>query len=467
MSSELESIVDKVLNYISKKNVDYSDLRMEKTVYSSIIYTNGRIERIQHGATKGIGVRLLANGAFSFVTINQLDLNKIYNAIDDGVSAAKLLGERRKEKIRLMDVKSVRDEVKYRVLDNPVNIDLNEKKKVVEKLYKIASNIDKRIVNITIFLMDSVREKILANTDGTLIKFYIPRVRIGLNAVAMFKGKMGSYMRYEGFVSGYESIYKMDFDEYSRKIISKALKMLEAEPAPSGRFTVITDPDLTGVFSHEAVGHACEGDLVVSGESILAGKLGKRVGSELVNIYDDSTYPNGWGSLKYDDEGVLTQKRLLIEKGILRKYITNRETAVKLDMEPNGGARAQDYSHPPIVRMSNTYMAPGDWSFEEMIEDIKYGVYLLGSRGGQVDTAKGTFQFNAQEAFLIENGEITKPLLDVSLSGLTLETLMNIDALSKEFTLRTGTCGKGGQGVPAGTGGPHARIRNAIVGGRR
>jgi len=206
---------------------------------------------------------------------------------------------------------------------------------------------------------------------------------------------------------------------------------------------------------------------VVSGESILAGKLGKRVGSELVNIYDDSTYPNGWGSLKYDDEGVLTQKRLLIEKGILRKYITNRETAVKLDMEPNGGARAQDYSHPPIVRMSNTYMAPGDWSFEEMIEDIKYGVYLLGSRGGQVDTAKGTFQFNAQEAFLIENGEITKPLLDVSLSGLTLETLMNIDALSKEFTLRTGTCGKGGQGVPAGTGGPHARIRNAIVGGRR
>ncbi|HDJ89538.1 MAG TPA: TldD/PmbA family protein, partial [Thermoprotei archaeon] len=429
--------------------------------------TNGRIERIQHGISGGIGVRLLANGAFSFITINQFDLNKIYRAIDDGISTARLLGSRRREKIGLAEVKPIKDEVKYKALENPAYIDIEEKKRIVEKLYKIASQIDERIVNITIFLLDSVREKVLANTDGTFIKFYIPRVRIGLNAVAMFKGKMGSYMRFEGYVSGYESIYGMNFEKYSKTIISKALKMLEAEPAPSGRFTVITDPDLTGVFSHEAVGHACEGDLVVSGESILAGKLNKRVGSELVNIYDDSTYPDGWGSLKYDDEGVPTQKRLLIEKGILKKYITNRETAVKLGLEPNGGARAQDYSHPPIVRMSNTYMAPGDWSFEEIIEDIKYGVYLLGSRGGQVDTAKGTFQFNAQEAFLIENGEITKPLLDVSLSGLTLETLMNIDALSKDFTLRTGTCGKGGQGVPAGTGGPHARIKNAVVGGRR
>ncbi|HDD63731.1 MAG TPA: TldD/PmbA family protein [Thermoprotei archaeon] len=271
----------------------------------------------------------------------------------------------------------------------------------------------------------------------------------------------------ESFVSGYEAYRKFDLEGWAKRISEKAVKMLKAEPAPSGRFTVIADPDLTGVFTHEAVGHACEGDGIVAKESILTNMLGERIGSELVTIYDDSTYPNGWGSLKYDDEGVPTEKRLLIDEGILVGYINDRYTAFKLGMKPNGGARAQDYMHPPIVRMSNTYMAPGDWSFEEMVSEIKYGVYLLGSRGGQVDTAKGTFQFNAKEAYLIENGEITKPLLDVSLSGLTLETLKNIDAVGKDFKLRSGTCGKGGQGVPAGTGGPHVRIVNAVVGGRR
>jgi TldD protein len=226
------------------------------------------------------------------------------------------------------------------------------------------------------------------------------------------------------------------------------------------------DPKLAGVFAHEAVGHACEGDTVADGQSILQGKIGEKIGSEHVTIYDDSTYPDGWGSTKYDMEGVPAKKRLLIDRGVLKNFILNREAAGELNMTPNGGARAQSFAFRPIVRMSNTYITQGDYTFNELLEDVKNGIYVKGTRGGQVDPAKGTFQFSAEEAFQIEQGKITTPLLDVSLSGLTLEILNNIDAVAKDFGMNVGYCGKEDQMVPAGDGSPHVRVRSAVVGGR-
>jgi TldD protein len=283
--------------------------------------------------------------------------------------------------------------------------------------------------------------------------------------VAKQADKLTSARERMGKIGGYELFQEENGRETMKKAALRAVGLLKAKPAPSGRFTVIVDPRLAGVFAHEAVGHCCEADLIIAGESILAGKIGKVVGSELVSIYDDSTLAGGWGSQRYDDEGVLTKKRLLIENGVLTGYITNKEASAKLNMEPNGGARAESYAYPPIVRMSDTYIARGSQTFEELLEDIDHGVYLKASRGGQVDTAKGTFQFNAEEASLIEKGELTTPLLDVSLSGVTLETLHNIDAVAKDFEISIGFCGKG-QTVPAGDASPHIRIKNALVGGR-
>ena len=228
---------------------------------------------------------------------------------------------------------------------------------------------------------------------------------------------------------------------------------------------LVADPSLAGVFAHEALGHAVEADQVVSHESILEDKIGTVIGSKIVNIVDDSTIPGGFGSFPIDDEGVMGSRKVIIENGVLRAFILNRETAYKLDMEPNGGARAESYQVRPLVRMSNTMIEPGDHTFEELIEDIDHGIYAKGTRGGEVDTAKGTFQFNAQEAFLIENGEISVPLKDVSLSGSTLEILKKIDALtSKREFGEPGFCGKG-QFIPVGDGGPYTRISSVTVGG--
>jgi len=463
----LRNLLEKIVEEALALGAEYADARYEKIYSTSITISNERVEKVSTGIDEGVGVRVLAKGAFSFFSSNVLDLNLILKQLEDAVKSAKMLGESRKEKIELAETKTFKDNVEVKALKPPHEVDLSEKISFIMDLNRLSRQVDSRIVNATSILSDAYDYKLLVTSEGTEIEYVIPRIRFGLNVVAFEASKQSWYGKYEASPKGYEFVNEVDVESFAKTIVSKAINLLKAEPAPAGRFTVVIDSELTGVFIHEAFGHACEGDTVVAGESILKDKLGEKVGSELVTVYDDSTLPDAWGSLKYDDEGVLTRKRTLVEKGVLVSFITNRESAVKLGLEPNGGARAQSYNFPPIVRMSNTYVAPGDWSFEEMIEDIKYGVYLLGSRGGQVDTSKGTFQFNAKEAYLIEKGEITKPLLDVSLSGHTLEVLMNVEAVGEDFKLRPGFCGKGGQMVPASTGGPHIKVRNAIVGGRR
>lgn len=269
-------------------------------------------------------------------------------------------------------------------------------------------------------------------------------------------------------MGGFEKFLEKDLDSTAKETANKASALLKAKQATGGRFTVVADPEHIGVFVHEALGHAAEADFVISGESVLTGKLGQKVGSEVATVYDDPSVPDGFGSFKYDSEGTLAKKRTIIEKGVLREYILNREAAAKLNLAPNGGARAQGYHFRPIPRMSNTYIAPGDYSFDELIEDIRNGIYVKGTRGGQVNIAIGSFQFLAQEAFLIEKGRVTKPLLDVSLSGLTLETLQNIDAVGKDFSVAgIGFCGKNEQSnLPVGNGGSSTRIRNVVVGGQ-
>ena len=205
---------------------------------------------------------------------------------------------------------------------------------------------------------------------------------------------------------------------------------------------------------------------MATGNSCFEGLMGEKIGSVLVTIKDDATIPGLFGGFVYDDEGVKTRTKVLIENGVLNDLILSRETAARLGMEPNGGARAESYHYRPIVRMSNTYIDRGDATLKDMLEGIKLGVYAKDSRGGQVNTSQGFFQFNAQEAYLIENGEITKPLRDVSLSGKTLDILKLIDMVGNDLTLgHPGICGKG-QSAPVGDGGPHIRISKCVVGGR-
>ena len=229
-----------------------------------------------------------------------------------------------------------------------------------------------------------------------------------------------------------------------------------------GSFPVILDQELAGVFVHEAVGHATEADIILEGGSCLEGKLGQQIGSTIVTVKDDpSLMQNGY--YPFDDEGSVSQETVLVKEGILNSYLYSRETAGRMGGVPRN-ARAQGIDR-PVVRMSNTYIANGDRKVEEIFEELGDGVYLMGSRGGQVNTAEGVFQFNAKRGYLVEKGEKTKLLRDVSLTGKILEIMKDIRAVGNDLKFNSGRCGKAGQLVPVSDGSPHLLIEKATVGG--
>ena len=338
-----------------------------------------------------------------------------------------------------------------------------EEKTNIMKEANDSANIDK-VNSTTVSYSDSEVKELFMNNEGSEIQVKTSRVRMALNASATDGNLIQFGHGSLGGVKGFELIANRDIEEFGRKIGEKAVRLLDAKPAPSGKFPVIADQELTGVLVHEALGHAVEGDLILQNDSILKDKLGETIASDIVNIFDDASLKEGFGYYPYDVEGVKTKPNQLIKDGKLVSLLNSRSTASKLNMKSSGNARSL-IADQPIVRMSNTYMQPGDNSFEELFEDIDNGIYLKGSRGGQVDTGKGVFQFNAAEGYLIEHGEITTPLRDVSLSGNILETLKNVDAIGNDLKLGPGFCGKDGQIAPVSDGGPHTRILNALVGG--
>jgi len=463
---EISGVAEAALRTAEKRGLDEANIRVETNIFASIDFVNGRVVSAVTGVERGIGVRTFYKGAFGFSYANSLSRDSILEVVEGSARVAKYVSTKSKEEVQLAPHEPHKDRIIEEAARDPSEVSFEEKIDLASRVHDAARKYDERISSVRVLLSDSSRSHVTATTSGAFIEYYRPLVTIVLMVVATEFGRRGSYVKRIGFVGGYEKLTDEEIENLVKLCCEKAIVQLKAKPAPSGKFTAVLDSELTGVFVHEAVGHACEADSVVAGRSVLANKLGQSIASELVTIVDDSTISGRWGALKYDDEGVKTTKRVLIDKGVLRTYINNLETSWKLNVEPNGGARAESYAHPPIVRMSVTYMQPGDSTFEELIEDIKRGVYLRGSRGGQVDPAKGTFQFNAKEAYLIENGEITVPLLDVSMSGLTLETLKNVVAVGKDFELGVGFCGKMGQRVPVCDGGPPLKVKELVIGGR-
>lgn len=243
----------------------------------------------------------------------------------------------------------------------------------------------------------------------------------------------------------------------------KCLGALSASPPPHGTFTAVLDNEMAGVFAHEAVGHACEGDAILEGTSILAGKKGMQLGSELVDIWDNPGLEGEFGSYLFDDEGMPGKAAHLIKEGKLNCFMHSSESAESLGDEPNGHARAEDFSVPPIVRMSNTYISPKDHSIEELME-VGDGIYVKGMNGGSVDTITGQYMFRAEEAFLISKGAIGERVRDLSITGTIIGTLREVDAVGNDLRLKPGFCGKNGQTMNVSDGGPHIRIKSIKVG---
>ncbi len=448
---------ERILDELSENGADYCEIRKEKWNKTGLSLKDGKVEKLNVGSEKGAFIRVLYKNGWGCVGTSNLD--ELREAADRALSLAKDTDAHKEEETGIAGVEINKGSSDIEMKEDFMDIDTGEK---IELMKDLEDKLDKDFVSTSeVRYSDSLVDKEIINSEGTHITLKVPRVI----AYLIVNGKSDTIQRAlesVGGTGGYEIIDGI-YDKVDI-VLDRLENLLEADTPPSGSMPLIMDPDLNGVFIHEAFGHAAEGDLVSSGNSCLEGKIGDKVAKESITIKDDPTY-DAYGRTLYDDEGTKSRNRVLVKEGTLNDFILDRESAWKLDMEPNGGAKAEDFRAKPIVRMTNTIMEPGDMSFEELLEQVDRGVYAKASSGGQVNTGQGTFQFNAQEAHLIEDGEIVKPLRDVSFNGFTLETLQNITGITDEMKMGAGHCGKG-QTAPVSHGGPHALVSEVTVGGQ-
>ena len=460
----MDDLAKMMLELAQRHGAAYADVRFESTIGSGLDFRDRELKEAITSSDDGVGIRALFKGAWGFSSTNDLTTDRLKDAVSKAVKIAKLCARSVKEPEGLARADIVRAEVTWGPRKDPMSMALEDKLQVLKEVDRSARSV-KGINAVTVGYYDTKVRSGFFNTEGTYIISNTVITSLQANIVAKGHGRISSMRLRVGGTKGLEVLDEQDPVAGARDMAIRVVKMLSAKKPPSGRLPLVADPDLTGVLVHEALGHACEADAIIGGDSILEGQMGNKIASDMVCVYDDPSRRGDFGSYPYDDEGVRSRRKVLVKKGVLNELMQSRTTAYRLDMRPNGSARAESYSTRPLVRMSNTFMGGGAHKFEELLEGIKLGVYAKGSRGGQVDTAKGTFQFNAMEAFLIEKGKITVPLRDLSLSGDTLRILSDVEALGDDEAIGDpGYCGKG-QWVPVGDGGPHMRVKQVVVGG--
>ncbi len=425
---------------------EYAELRIEKGEDTRISIKDGELKSMS-GSVFGISARVLINGSWGFASSSS------------DVAPAKLLKEAAalaklsKGNSSVLGYKAV----KYTVSKNGGQLSLEEKLASLKDAYKHAKG--KHIANRNINYMGAVTHKEFYNSEGSEI--FESQVHEYASCLCISRDGTLIQQGHET-TSSTSGFGKLRLVECCEHAADSAERMLKSSKPPAGRFTVILDNEMTGVFSHEALGHATEADSILERESILREKLGKQIGSNLVNIIDDPAAED-FGHYTYDDEGMKAEPVSLIRNGVLTGYLNSRETAAALKLEPNGHARGTAYSNFPIVRMANTYFQPGKSKVQELF-DLPYAIYVKGMQGGSVDIFSGSFMFKAEEAYEVKNGSKERLLRDVTLSGNILETLNGVELVADDFGTSPGFCGQLGQSIPVSDGGPHIRVKNMMVG---
>jgi TldD protein len=454
---DIQSAAQQLAETLKKAKADYIEARLEESQRSHLTYRGRELESVGQSAAIGGNIRALVKGGWGFTSFN--DFNDLPQRIELAVKQATLVG---KETSQLAPVEAIVDTVSNKE-DRPLDIPLAEKKKLLDEYNQIIWATPKLQTSV-IGYADSHKKTIFLSSLGSRIEQSRTDVALRLSAVAAADGDVQQ--------SGLSLGSRGDFDAISHlhqeveEMAGHAVELLAAPRVKGDQYTVVLDPVLAGVFVHEAFGHLSESDFVYENERLREIMvLGKRFGSRELNIVDSAAVPGLRGSYKYDDEGVPATKTYLIKEGRLVGRLHSRETAAKMGEKPTGNARAINYLFPPIVRMTNTYIEPGQTSFDDIIAGIKEGVYAKNWFGGT--TSMEMFTFSAGEAYMIRNGRIAEALRPVVLTGNVFTTLNNIDAIGNDLDMNQGGgCGKGGQmPLPVSNGSPHIRISQCLVGG--
>jgi TldD protein len=451
------AVAERVLARALAHGGRFAEVFAERRHGMSMSIDESRLESVQSGAEEGAGVRVVEGGTTYFAHVDGLDPADLERAADE--AAAALRGERRQPQA-LQAVATTPQPIERR----PEEVEAARKAAILRELDERARGAGAEITQFTASYGEARRQITVANSDGLLSGDDRTRVRIGAQAVARRGDVVETGAETLGAHRGFE-LLEDDPAAIAEQAAGKALTLLDAGPAPSGSMPVVVGGGFGGVLFHEMTGHGLEADHIQKGASVYVGKLGEQVAQPLLNAYDDGRMPGEWGSDSIDDEGVPTRRTQVIEEGRLTSYLYDRLTAERDRVASTGNGRRESFRHLPIPRMTNTYIAPGEATREEMIAEIERGFYAVSFAGGQVDPATGDFVFGVSEGYLIEGGRVTRPCRGATLIGNCLQALNAIDAVGEDFFMKTGICGKGGQKVPVGTGQGHVRVGAMTVGG--
>ena len=452
--------IKKVLLEAVKTGCDFAELYLEDTIDNNITMTSYKVNSINNSNIYGAGLRLLKNDDEVYGYTNDVSLDGLLNL------AKELSGFYNYERI-INDFTFNDTYVKQNTIIPKLSIDedINKKIEYLKSASKGALEYDPIIIQAVANVKEHIQHILVANTNGVFKTDIRNNIRYGITCIAENKnGKQQGHYNYGGNF-GLDHYADFDFYALGQKAAKSAITMLNAPQIKGGIYDVVINNDFGGVIFHEACGHALEASSVARGLSVFTNKLGQKIAADCVTAIDDGTIPNEWGSLNIDDEGHATQKNVLIENGILKSYMVDFKNARIMNLEPTGSGRRQSYRFKPTSRMTNTYIANGKYTFDEIIKNTKYGLFAKELGGGSVNPATGEYNFAVNEGYLIEDGKITTPVRGATLIGKGNETLLNIDMVGNNQTFGYGMCGSSSGSIPACVGQPTIRVKNMTVGG--
>ncbi len=474
----MEDLIQRAVEAASAKGVQYAEARLHIDSGSGVTLTNGKPEPVQLAKAKGIAVRVLVDGVLGFACTNDLSRESLDETVEIAYRTAKASKRLVTNPVRLSKEKAEQANWETKARKPLLDVTIEEKLAVLEEIEK---NLSLSVVKVdlpsrTLVLMDDITDRYFADTEGSKIHGVASRIGLLFVFTASEPGK-GIIQRIgqKGETGGWERLEEWDLPKYvaeEAKSLGKILR--EAKQAPRGELDLVLGSEVTGIACHESCGHPQEADRILGREAAQAGEsylkpdmIGHRIGTEAVTVVDDPTVPNSYGFYEYDEEGVRAGRRTLIKNGVIAGFLQNRETAAELGVSSNGAARAVSYDREPIIRMANTFMLPGDYSDDELVEDVKKGVYINTFMEWNIDDRRYNQRYVGLEAYLIENGRITSgvrnPILEITTPGF----YGSVDAVGKRVEYEAATCGKGEpeQGAPVWHGGPPIRLRKVRLGG--
>jgi TldD protein len=457
-------LMERVLGGNLAGRVDDADIYLEYRVNEELVLEENVVKKASRHVSQGAGVRAQSGTRTGYAHTDDISVGNL----EDAARQARAIADRAGASGTVAVGGRGRPHDLYNLAEPPIVTELTRKLELLRRIDGACRAADPRVSQVIVTLASEEIVMLIATASGWTVGDVRPLTRLNVTAIAEDNGRreIGSF----GGGGRVPFDFYLEAERWKRFAIEAArlatLK-LAAVDAPAGTMTVVLGPGWPGILLHEAIGHGLEGDFNRKGVSAFAGRIGQTVASELVTVVDDGTIANRRGSLNVDDEGTPTGRTVLIERGVLRGYLQDRLNARLMGAAPTGNGRRESYAHPPLPRMTNTFMLAGTDDPGDILRSVQHGLYAVNFGGGQVDITSGKFVFSASEAYLIEDGQITRPVKGATLIGNGPDALTRVSRVGHDLQLDegVGTCGKDGQSVPVGVGLPTIRIDAMTVGG--